>query len=107
MPKLSDDELQAILNATEPDARVDNAPRTAVKAAPRSARKAADREALAAKLARLRSSEGLDEIAEPPADLDRDDSQLFTFVTDGPDGTPRRRAAVASAETREVVAEQG
>jgi hypothetical protein len=107
MPKLSDDELRALIAKADPDAIVDTRRRRSARA-PASAKAVPDRSELAAKVARVRGARDarLDADVEPPP-LDHIDSQMVTLTVTGDDDTERQQAAVVSTTTGDRIAEQG
>jgi hypothetical protein len=108
MPKLSDDEIRALIAKADPDAVVAERPRRRSARPPASAKAVPDRSELAAKVARVRGARdlGLDaEVAPPP--LTDIDSQMVTLTVTGDDDTEHHQAAVVSTTTGDRIAEQG
>jgi hypothetical protein len=108
MPKLSDDELRALIATADPDAVVADAPRRRSASPPASATRVPDRNELAAKVARVRGARdlGLDAEIEPPPLTDID-SQMVTLTVTGDDDKEHHQAAVVSTRTGARIAEQG
>jgi hypothetical protein len=108
MPKLSDDELRALIANADPDAIVADTPRRRSTRPPASAKPVPDRNELAAKVARVRGARdlGLDAEVEP-APLTDIDSQMVTLTVTGDDDKEQRQAAVVSTRTGDRIAEQG
>jgi hypothetical protein len=104
MPKLSDDELRALIATADPDAAVADAPRRRSTSPPASATRVPDRSELAAKVARVRGAR--DAGLEPPPLTDID-SQMVTLTVTGDDDRQYPQAAVVSTTTGARIAEQG
>ncbi len=106
MARLSDEELQELLDQANPG--VDHSLPPQPKEPPASAQRTADRSRLAAKVRRA-EQDGVDRVAPAPEpeELHDDSAQMTTLTVRGPDGTPRRQGAIVDTQTGHIIAEQG